>query len=90
MPTIKPISDLRNKAGEISALAHDSGEPIFITRNGEGDLVVMSISHYSRLMLQLELYRKLAVAQGQRAAGERGRSLGAVVKLLRKQLRESA
>ncbi len=48
MPTIKPISDLRNKSNEISKLAHESKEPVFITKNGEGDLVVMSIENYSR------------------------------------------
>jgi prevent-host-death family protein len=90
MPVIKPISDLRNKANEISELAHRSGRPIFITKNGEGDLVVMSIAHYSRLMLKLELFGKLAVAQAQRAKGEKGRPLAVVMKDLRKRIRESA
>ena len=49
MPVIKPISDLRNKANEISQLAHAADEPIFITRNGEGDMVVMSLTHYAKL-----------------------------------------
>ncbi|MFO0507705.1 MAG: type II toxin-antitoxin system Phd/YefM family antitoxin [bacterium] len=43
MAIIKPISDLRNKSNEISELAHSTQEPIYITKNGEGDLVVMSI-----------------------------------------------
>lgn len=90
MPVIKPISDLRNKANEISDLAHHSDEPIFITKNGEGDLVVMSIAYYSRLMLKLDLFGKLAVAQAQRANGDRGRTLSAAMKDLRKRLRESA
>jgi len=89
MPVIKPISDLRNKANEISDLAHRSGEAIFITRNGEGDLVVMSMAHYSKLQLKLELFGKLAVAQAQRASGDRGRSLSSVMKDLRKRIRES-
>ncbi len=55
MPIIKPISDLRNKSNEISELAHNSNEPIFITKNGEGDLVVMSMSHYSMMQLKLDL-----------------------------------
>jgi prevent-host-death family protein len=90
MPVIKPISDLRNKAKEISDLAHKKDEPIFITRNGEGDMVVMSMAHYSRLQLKIDLFGKLAVAQAQRAAGDRGRSFTAVMKDLRKRLRESA
>ncbi|MGA9365491.1 MAG: type II toxin-antitoxin system Phd/YefM family antitoxin [Bacteroidota bacterium] len=90
MPLIKPISDLRNKANEISDLAHKSDEPIFITRNGEGDMVVMSMAQYSKLQLKLDLFGKLAVAQAQRASGDRGRSLVHVMKDLRKRIRESA
>ena len=90
MPVIKPISDLRNKANEISKLAHRSDEPVFITRNGEGDMVVMSLAHYSRLQLRLELFSKLAVAQAQKAAGDKGRPLGAVMKEIRKRLHEAA
>ena len=60
MPVIKPISDLRNKANQISDLAESMDEPIFITRNGEGELVVMSMAHYSKLQLKLELFSKLA------------------------------
>jgi len=90
MPLIKPISDLRNKANEISDLAHKSDEPIFITRNGEGDMVVMSMAQYSKLQLKLDLFSKLAVAQAQRASGDRGRTLVQVMKDLRKRIRESA
>jgi len=53
MPIIKPISDLRNKSNEISELAHSSNEPIFITKNGEGDLVVKSMAYYSKMQLKL-------------------------------------
>lgn len=90
MPVIKPISDLRNKANEISKVAHSLDEPIFITKNGEGDLVVMSMAHYSRLQMKLDLYGKLAVAQAQKAAGDKGRTLADVMKDLRKKLHDSA
>lgn len=90
MPVIKPISDLRNKANEISELAHKSNEPIFITKNGEGDMVVMSMAQYSRLQLKIDLFSKLAVAQAQKASGDKGRTLSQVMKDLRKRLRESA
>ena len=89
MPLIKPISDLRNKANQISHLAHTSNEPIFITKNGEGDLVVMSMAQYSQLQLKLDLYSKLAEAQAQKAAGDHGRSLSHVMKELRKKIREA-
>ena len=83
MPIIKPISDLRNKSNEISELAHDSNEPIFITRNGEGDLVVMSMAYYSKLQLKLELMGKLSEAQNQKASGDKGKTLKQVMKNIR-------
>ncbi len=49
MPHIRPITDLRN-TNEISELCHAAKEPIFITKNGYGDLVVMSIEAYEELM----------------------------------------
>jgi len=84
MPIIKPISDLRNKSNEISKLAHTSNEPVFITKNGKGDLVVMSMSHYSNLQLKIELLGKLSVAQNQKAAGDKGRTLKQVMGSIRK------
>jgi prevent-host-death family protein len=90
MPIIKAISDLRNKANEISDLAHQSNEPIFITKNGEGDMVVMSIAQYSKLQLKLDLFSKLAIAQAQKASGDKGRTLSQVMKELRKRIREAA
>jgi prevent-host-death family protein len=90
MPVIKPISDLRNKASEISHLAHSADEPIFITRNGEGDMVVMSMTHYAKLQKKLELLNKLSAAQAQLAAGDTGRPLAHVVRDLRKRLRVTA
>ncbi|MDB4962136.1 MAG: prevent-host-death protein [Myxococcales bacterium] len=83
MPVIKPISDLRNKAKELSAICHDSGEPIFITKNGEGDMVLMSLAAYERLQAQLELYRDLDEAE----ADVRGGDLGAGVQTVRRRLK---
>lgn len=72
MPLIRAISDLRNKAVEISALCHSEDQPVFLTRNGKGDLVVMSQAHYERLQNLLELYRKLGEAESLDASGEKG------------------
>ena len=82
MAIIKPISDLRNKARDLSRLCHESGEPIYITKNGEGDMVLMSLAAYERLQAQIELYRLLDEAESDAKAGDRG--IG--VKALRKQL----
>ena len=49
MPQIRPITDLRN-TNEISDICHARREPIFITKNGYGDLVVMSIETYEAMM----------------------------------------
>ncbi len=68
MPQIRPITDLRN-TNEISEICHKQGEPIFITKNGYGDLVVMSIETYERQLALADVYRKLAEAETQIAQG---------------------
>ena len=50
MPSIRPSSDLRNNYNEISEFCNRSNEPVFITKNGYGDLVVMSIETYEEMM----------------------------------------
>jgi prevent-host-death family protein len=84
VPVIKPISDLRNKARDLSRLCHESGEPIYITKNGEGDLVLMSLAAFERMEGQLELYRLLDEAESDVRAGDRGASVAAVRKRLRR------
>ena len=59
MPTIRPSADLRNNYNEISELCHEYSEPVFITKNGKGDLAVMSIETYELLKGRLELYSLL-------------------------------
>jgi PHD/YefM family antitoxin component YafN of YafNO toxin-antitoxin module len=56
MPTIRPSADLRNNYNEISEICHKYSEPVFRTRNGTGDLAVMSIETYELLAGKLELY----------------------------------
>ena len=46
MPQIRPVSDLRNKFAEISRIVHEDKEPVFLTENGYGDMVVMSLENY--------------------------------------------
>jgi len=57
MATIRPSSDLRNKYNEISSFCNNYNEPVYITKNGVGDLVVLSNSEYERLCGKHELYR---------------------------------
>ena len=53
MPTIRPSADLRNNYNEISEYCHKYTEPVFITKNGQGDLAVMSIETYEALLPNL-------------------------------------
>ena len=68
MLQIRPIRDLMN-TNEISEICHKNQEPIFITKNGYGDLVIMSIETYERQLALLEVYKKLIEAETQIAEG---------------------
>ena len=70
MPAIRKSADLRNNYGEISEFCHNYREPIFITKNGQGDLAVMSIEAYNELMGRLELYQKINIGINQIKNGE--------------------
>ena len=59
MPSIRPSSDLRNSYNEISEFCHKYKEPVYLTRNGQGDLAVMSIEAFERLLGKQELYSLL-------------------------------
>ena len=63
MPHIRPVSDLRNKFADISKLVHETAEPVFLTKNGYGDMVVMSIEAYERKLFESEIYFKLKEAE---------------------------
>lgn len=67
---IKSSTTLRNDYGRISSLAHDSEEPIYITKNGEGDLVVMSIDAFEKREQLMRLRSKIMIAEQSRLSGE--------------------
>jgi prevent-host-death family protein len=62
MPVIRKSADLRNSYSEISDFCHKYREPVFITKNGEGDLAVMSIETYEAITGKQKLYRLLEEA----------------------------
>jgi len=66
---IKPSTALRNEYSEISRIAKESGEPIYLTKNGEGDLVVMAIPAFEKQKRLLELKAKILEAEEQRLSG---------------------
>lgn len=86
MPLIRPMSDLRNRANDISELCHSEDQPVFITKNGKSDLVVMSEAHYERLHSLLELYQKLSEAEALDAAGDKGITHQKMIRRLRENL----
>lgn len=59
MPVIRPSSDLRNNYNEISTICHETQKPVYITKNGSGDLAIMSIEAYEKLIDKFELYKEL-------------------------------
>jgi len=70
MLEIRPIKDLRDTT-EISKICQESREPIYITKNGYGHLVVMSMETYKEKLAKAELYEKLAEAENQIKNGEK-------------------
>ena len=62
MPQIVPIRDLKDTTS-ISNLCHESQEPVFVTKNGYGDMVIMSMEVYERSMYMSDIYGKLEEAK---------------------------
>ena len=83
MPIIRPVSDLRNNFNEISHICHEENEPIFVTRQGKGNMVVMSHSHYEEMIRRMDLYEKLGEAEALAMKGEKGISHQEMMKKLK-------
>ena len=69
MPQIIPIRDLKNTS-EISQMCKESDEPIYITKNGYGDMVIMSMEVYKKKMFMLDVYDRLLAAEEQIQSGK--------------------
>lgn len=69
MPQIIPIKDLKNTS-EISELCHSTEGPVYITKNGYGDMVIMSMEIYERTMAKVNLYRELEISEEQITEGK--------------------
>ena len=63
MRMIRPVSDLRNNFAEISKTVHETAQPVFLTKNGFGDMVVLSMEAYENLQFESEIYFKLQEAE---------------------------
>ena len=63
MKMIRPVSDLRNNFAEISKIVHETEKPVFLTKNGYGDMVVLSMEAFESLQFESEVYFKLQAAE---------------------------
>lgn len=76
MPQIVPISHLKNTS-EISEMCHSTKEPIFITKNGYGDMVLMSMENYERMMKLSKVYKGLEELEESESQIEAGQTMNA-------------
>jgi len=65
MPLICPVSDLETRLSEITKVIHEIDEPVFLTNNGYGDMVVMSMNSWEEMNFENEIYQKLVEAQAE-------------------------
>ena len=87
---IKPSAAIRKNYNEISSLCKDTGEPVFLTKNGEGDLVVMDMVTFARRESMLKLRETLVASEEDRLAGKPGHSIDEVASMMRQVIREVA
>jgi len=86
---IKPSAAIRKDYNSVATLCKQTGEPVFLTKNGEGDLVVMDIQTYSRRESMLKLRESLICANEDRLAGKPSYSIEETASLMRAAIRES-
>lgn len=79
---IKPSAAIRQNYNEIAALCKSTGEPVYLTKNGEGDLVVMDIEAFSRREKMLALREELLLVEEARLRGDEGYRIDEVTAML--------
>ena len=88
--TIKPSAAIRQNYNEIAELCRKTKEPVFLTKNGEGDLVVMDIETYDRREKMLKLREKLLSVEEDRARGNKGYTVDEVAAMMRSAIEEAS
>lgn len=88
MINIKPSAVIRKNYNEISKLCKSSGEPVYLTKNGEGDLVVMDIEAFARRDSMLRLRENLVEAEERRLTGKKGYSIDEVSNMMKDAVKE--
>ena len=85
---IRPVSDLRNNFADISRTVHETAKPVFLTKNGYGDMVVMSMEAYESMRFESEVYAKLQAAEREAELTDARYSPKEVFEAMRAQLQE--
>ena len=88
MDMIRPVSDLRNNFADISRIVHETAQPVFLTKNGYGDMVVLSMEAYERLQFDSEVYFKLKEAEREAELTDKRYSSKDVLKAMREAIGE--
>ena len=87
---IRPSAAIRQNYNEIADMCRKTAEPIFLTKNGEGDLVVMDIETYNRREKMLKLREELLAVEEDRMRGSKGYSVDEVAAMMRRAIKEAA
>ena len=87
---IRPSAAIRQNYNEIADLCRQTAEPVFLTKNGEGDLVVMDIETYNRREKMLKLREELLAVEEDRMRGNKGYSVDEVAAMMRSAIKETA
>ena len=83
MNLIRPVSDLRNNFADISKTVHETAQPVFLTKNGYGDMVVLSMEAFENLQFESEVYFKLQEAEKEAELTDKRYSSKEVIKAMK-------
>lgn len=86
---IRPSAAIRQNYNEIADMCRKTAEPVFLTKNGEGDLVVMDIETYNRREKMLKLREELLAVEEDRVRGSKGYSVDEVTAMMRSAIKEA-
>ena len=86
MPVICPVKDLETRLSEITRVVHETDEPVFLTNNGYGDMVVMSMNNWEEMNFENEIYQKLIEAQAEAQSNPKRLSHSEVFEPLRNKI----
>lgn len=85
---IRPSASIRQNYNEIAELCKKSGEPVYLTKNGEGDLVVMDITAFEQREKMLRLREELLLVEEDRLNGDTGYQVGEITEMMRRAIKE--